>query len=250
MPRYTMGKKQYKTIFISDIHLWNPKNQWNKLIEFLSSISFENLIIIGDFIDYWQLNRFWKRWKKEQKTLDYINNLTKNWIKITYIQWNHDRELKCSDKIKIEDMTICREIYYKTIKWKTYYVTHWDCMDWVNRNWNKMWQIWSIVSWLLLKLENLWDKNTYSDSYISIAEKVEEWIKKIRMPEAKINKKITKFTKNLNCNWLIIWHFHIAKHYEINWLDYFNTWDRLKHFAAVTEDLNWNLELLIYKDSK
>ena len=65
-----MRKKHYRTVFISDIHLWNLKNQWDKLVEFLDSISFENLIIIWDFIDYWQLKRFWKRRKKEQVTLD------------------------------------------------------------------------------------------------------------------------------------------------------------------------------------
>lgn len=244
-----MKKTHYKTVFISDIHLWNPKNQSDKLIKFLDSISFENLIIIWDFIDFRQLRRFWKRWEKEQTTLNYINNLSKNWVKVTYIQWNHDRKLKCSKKIQIENMTIYREMYYKTMKWKTYYVTHWDCMDWVNNNWIEIWQIWSIISWLLRKIEHLWNKEVYKDSCISLAEKLEEWIKKNRMPESKINKLIKNFSKNLNCDWLIIWHFHLARHYEITWIDYFNTWDRLKNLAIVTEDLKWNLELILYKDS-
>jgi UDP-2,3-diacylglucosamine pyrophosphatase LpxH len=240
-------KKQYKTVFISDIHLWNPKNQWDKLIKFLNSISFENLIIIWDFIDYRQLNRFWRRREKDQKTLDYINNLAKNWIKVTYIQWNHDRELKCWKGIKIENMTICRDMYYKTLEWKKYYVTHWDCLDWVNKDWNKLWQIWSIVTWLLLKIEYLWNRNVYNTSYFSLAEKLEEWVKKVRMPESKINRLIKNFSKNIDTDWIIIWHFHVSKHYKINWLDYFNTWDWLKHLAAVAEDLNWNLELILYE---
>ena len=241
------NKKQYRTIFISDIHIWNPKNQWDKLIKFLNSISFENLIIVWDFIDCRQLNRFWKRWEKEQKTLDYINNLANNWIKTTYIQWNHDRKLKCWKKIKIENMTICRDLYYQTLKWKTYYITHWDCMDSVNNNRNELWQIWSIVTWLLRKIEYIRNKNVYNNSYTSIAENLEEWVKKVRMPESKINKLIKNFFKNLHCDWIIIWHFHLARHYEINWLDYFNTWDRLKHFAAVAENLNWDLELILYE---
>ena len=245
-----MTKNHYKTVFISDIHLWNPKNQSDKLIKFLDSMTFENLIIIWDFIDYRQLNRFWKWKEKEQKALDYINNLANNWINITYIQWNHDRKLKCSENIKLEKMTICRQIYYKTLKWKTYYITHWDCMDWVNKDWNSMWQIWSIISWLLRKMEHLWNKKIYQGSCISIAEKLEEWIKKIRMPESKINNLIKNFSKNLNCNWLIIWHFHLPRHYEIDWLDYFNTWDWMKNYAIVIEDLKWNLELILHKDSE
>lgn len=239
-----LKKQTYKTVFISDIHLWNPKNQPLKLVNFLKSISFENLIIVWDFIDYWQLNLFWKWGERESQTLNYINELSDNWVKITYIQWNHDRKLICWDKIYIQNMNICRDFYYKTLKWKLYYITHWDCLDKINNNWNSLWKIWSFTFWLLLKIENLRNKNTYNDSYISIAERFEERIKKIRMPDKKIDNKIINFSKALKFDWIIIWHFHIARHYNINWIDYFNTWDRLKNYTAVVEDLKWNLKLI------
>ena len=241
-----MKKKHYRTIFISDIHLWNLKNQWDKLIKFLNSISFDNLIIIWDFIDYRQLKWFWKRTDKDQNTLNYINNLSDNWVKITYIQWNHDRNLKCWNKIYIENMSVIRDMYYKTLQWKTYYITHWDCMDWINKDWNSMWQLWSIVFWLLLRIEKFWNKKTLNNSYLSIAENLEDWIKKVRMPEHKIKKKIMKLTKNINCNWIIIWHFHVTRHYNLNWIDYFNTWDWLRNCSALLEDSKWNLELVKY----
>lgn len=241
-----MKKKHYRTIFISDIHLWNLKNQWDKLIKFLNSISFDNLIIIWDFIDYRQLKWFWKRTDKDQNTLDYINNLSDNWVKITYIQWNHDRNLKCWNKIYIENMSVIRDMYYKTLQWKTYYITHWDCMDWINKDWNNMWQLWSIVFWLLLWIEKIWNKKTLNNSYLSIAENLEDWIKKVRMPEHRIKKKIMRLTKNINCNWIIIWHFHVTRHYNLNWIDYFNTWDWLRNCSALLEDSKWNLELVKY----
>ena len=242
-----MNKKHYRTIFISEIHLWNPKNQSDMLIKFLDSIKFENLIIIWDFIDYRQLSRFWKWWEKEQKTLDYINNLSKKWVHVTYIQWNHDRELKCWNGIQLHNITILRDMYYKTLKWQTYYITHWDRLDWVNKDWNKIWQIWSIVFWLLFKIESLRNKSFINDYHLSIIEKFEERIKRNRMPEKKIKNKIDKFSKNLNCEWIILWHFHIAKHYKINWLNCFISWDRIKHYSAVVEDNKWDLELIFYK---
>lgn len=241
-----MKKKNYRTVFISDIHLWNLKNQWDKLTKFLNSISFDNLIIVWDFIDYRQLKWFWKRTDKDQNTLDYINDLSNNWVKITYIQWNHDRNLKCWNKIYIKNMTVIRDMYYKTLQWKMYYITHWDCMDWINKDWNSMWQLWSIVFWLLLRIEKIWNKKTLNNSYLSIAENLEDWIKKVRMPELRIKKKIMRLTKNINCNWIIIWHFHVARHYNLNWIDYFNTWDWLRNCSAVLEDSKWNLELVKY----
>lgn len=240
-----MRKKQYRTVFVSDIHLWHLKNQWDKLVKFLDSISFDNLVIVGDFIDYWQLYWLGKWREKESKVLDYINNLSKSWVKVTYIQWNHDRTLKTWDIVCVENMTIKRDLYYKTLKWKVYYITHWDCMDRINKNWNKMWQFWSIVLCGLFRLESIWNKDVWSHSCLSLAEKFEEWIKKVRMPDSRISSKIEKFIKNLTCDWLIIGHFHVARHYEINGVDYFNTWDWLKNCSAVVEDLEWNLELIV-----
>ena len=242
-----MGKIYYKSVFISDIHLWNQKNQWYKLIQFLDSISFENLIIIWDLIDFWQLKWFWKWWTKETNVLNYINNLSKNWVNITYIQWNHDRELKCTEEIKIENMTICREMYYKTLKWKTYYITHWDCMDSINENLSFIWQFWSLIYWAILKIESLRNKKVFNSSCISFSEKLDWLIRKRRMPEKKINKKIKRLSNNLHCDGFILWHFHSPKNLKINWINYFNSWDWIKNCSAVVENSEWELNLILYK---
>jgi hypothetical protein len=52
----------------------------------------------------------------------------------------------------------------------------------------------------LLRIENIWNKKTLTHPYLSIAERFEEWIKKIRMPEYKIRKKVKIFSKNLVCD--------------------------------------------------
>ena len=244
----SMKKTYYKTVFISDIHLWNLKNQSEKLIHFLDSICMETLIIVWDFLDYWQLAWFWKRTERETKMLNYINSLAEKWINIIYIQWNHDRYLKCSDTIRLKNISIVRDMYYSTSKWNKYYVTHWDCLDWINSNWNKLWEIWSVMYGLLLRVEWLISKRALKISHLSWAEKLDYWVKKWRMPESKIRRKITKFAKNLVCDWIIIGHFHVAKHYDINWLDYFNTGDWLKNCSAVVENSFWDLELIFYRD--
>lgn len=245
-----MKKKHYKTVFISDIHLWNPKNQWDKLINFLVSISFENLIIIWDFIDYRWINWYWEWKEKEAKTLDYINNLSTNWVNITYIQWNHDRELKCSEKIHFNNMTICKNTHYTTLKWKTYFITHWDSlMSWLTNS-DLIWSLWTKICGLSLKFENSLNKHISQKSHISPSEKISNCIKSILYSSKKIKKKTNKFLKQLNCNGAIIWHFHNPQHYSLNWIDYFNTWDWINNCSAVTEDLEWNLKLIKYKDSE
>mgnify|MGYP000192941698 CR=1 FL=1 len=46
---------QYKSIFLSDIHLGFNGCQNEKLEHFLKSVSCENLYLVGDIIDFWSM---------------------------------------------------------------------------------------------------------------------------------------------------------------------------------------------------
>jgi UDP-2,3-diacylglucosamine pyrophosphatase LpxH len=46
-----------KSLFISDIHLGNKNSQADKLLEVLKQYEFQNLFIVGDFIDMTSLKR-------------------------------------------------------------------------------------------------------------------------------------------------------------------------------------------------
>ena len=242
-----MQKKYYKTVFVSDIHLGNPKNQSNKLIDFLKSISTDQLIIVGDFIDYRQLKRFWKWTNKEIETLNFINELSINGTKITYIQWNHDKTFECINNIHLENINIRKDLIYKSWNWKTYYITHWHNLDNINSSHSFIWKIWSFFYWLLLKVEYLRNKKCILPLENSIAETIEQWIKIHRFPKQKLFKVIKKFAKDKPYNWIILWHFHQPTHDYIDDLEYINTWDWLKNCSAIIENKNWDLESISIK---
>ena len=57
-----------KTLFISDIHLGTSKCQADKLLEVLKEYDYENLIIVGDFIDLTSLKRKFY-WNQQHSTV-------------------------------------------------------------------------------------------------------------------------------------------------------------------------------------
>jgi len=49
--------KQYRTGWISDVHLGTRGSKAEALLEFLRAYEFETLYVIGDLIDIWSLRR-------------------------------------------------------------------------------------------------------------------------------------------------------------------------------------------------
>lgn len=56
-PEPDTSKIKYKTLFVSDTHLGTKGFQSEKFIDFIDKHSFENIYIVGDFIDIWMLKK-------------------------------------------------------------------------------------------------------------------------------------------------------------------------------------------------
>jgi UDP-2,3-diacylglucosamine pyrophosphatase LpxH len=99
-----------KTLFISDIHLGNHKSQAGKLLEVLKDYEYENLVIVGDFIDLTSLKKKFY-WNIDHSTvIQKVLRSSRKGVKVTYILGNHDfylRGLIKDENINIGDITIC-----------------------------------------------------------------------------------------------------------------------------------------------
>jgi UDP-2,3-diacylglucosamine pyrophosphatase LpxH len=59
-------------------------------------------------------------------------------------------------------------------------------------------------------------------------------------------RKIAKWTKKRNFDWIIFWHYHLPDHRLVNDIDCINCWDWVISCTAVVENDNWNMELIYY----
>ena len=88
---------QYKSIFLSDIHLGFNGCQNEKLEHFLGSVSCENLYLVGDIIDFWSMEDKFYWPEGHQKVLNTFDQMFKNGTNIFYISGNHDDPLRDRD---------------------------------------------------------------------------------------------------------------------------------------------------------
>ena len=238
-----------KTLFISDIHLGNPNSQVDKLLTVLKEYEFDNLFILGDFIDMTYMKRKFF-WNQEHSTvIQKILRLSRKGCNVIYILGNHDyyiRSVVEEENINFGSILICNEYIYTSVNGEVIFMTHGDCFDgfvrispWLYRIGDVSYElsisINKIYNWFrkLFKLE-YWSFSAYMKRKVKSAIKFLNEYKKIS--ENTISEK--------GCDSIMIGHTHTP---EIIEGKYYNTGDFCESCSYIIEDLEGNIKLKFVK---
>lgn len=234
----------YRTIVVSDIHLGTPDTKHQAVLDFLKSNTCDNLILNWDIIDGRFLSYFPTRPPEQRNVIEYILKLwAENKVKITYLQWNHERFWQNILPITINNILFTKEIIYQSGD-KKYLICHWQQFD------KKMiYGIETISFWagmFLFRLNRRFNNRRISHGYryISIVSKIKRLAKKIALWwEDWFKKDIIKKLKEKNYDWLICGHLHKPEIKFIGHYHYLNSGDRIESLTALveTEDNEWKL---------
>ena len=97
-----MQKRQVEVAVISDVHLGTYGCHAEELNRYLKSIKPRILIINGDFIDIWQLSKFYfpdSHWRVIQRIIKMMMNGTQ----VYYLTGNHDEMLRKFSGAQLEN---------------------------------------------------------------------------------------------------------------------------------------------------
>lgn len=120
--------KQYKSVFISDLHLGSKHCNSEALLKFLDNLNTKKLYLVGDVIDGWRLSKKWYWPKQHNKILKKLLKLS-NKIEIIYITGNHDEFLRTFPNVAIGNIRVYNRCTHRGIDGKKYLVTHGDMFD-------------------------------------------------------------------------------------------------------------------------
>ncbi len=241
--------EKIRTLFISDVHLGSTNSNASKLLDVFRKYEFENLIIVGDFIDMTSLKRkfFWTQ--DHSTVIQKVLRLSRKEVNVVYVIGNHDfyiRDLIDEGPINIGEILLCDDYIYETIKGERIYVTHGDCFDgfvrlhpflyflgdkaynlsiFINKYYNRLrklfgFQYWSLSSYLKTKVKNV---IKFITEYKNMSE----------------NK-----LKEVGCDSIMIGHTHTP---EIEIGNYYNTGDFCESCSYIVETLDGLIELRFAK---
>ena len=120
----------YKSIFVSDIHLGTKFSQADKFLDFMKENESENLYLVGDIIDGWAMKRKYRWAQSHSDVVQKILRKARKGTNVYYITGNHDEFLRSFLPILLGDnLHVLNEADYTSVDGKKYYVIHGDFFD-------------------------------------------------------------------------------------------------------------------------
>jgi UDP-2,3-diacylglucosamine pyrophosphatase LpxH len=244
-----------KTLFISDIHLGTSKCQAPKLLEVLKDYEFENLIIVGDFIDLTSLKRkfYWNA--EHSKVIQKILKISRK-SKVIYILGNHDfylRSLISEENINLGDILICDEYIYETIKGERIYICHGDQFDGFIRMHPFIYILgdWAYeMSFKINKIYNFFRRRVFGLTYWSLSQYLKSKVKNAISFINDFKILSIKKLKETDCDSIMIGHIHTPAIEKIEGDGYYyNVGDFCESCSFLYESYDGSIELVIIKDN-
>ena len=229
---------KHQAIIVSDLHLGTKDSKAEEFIEFIDKNPTDLLILNGDIIDGWALNRGTK-WKKQHTKV--ISKLLKlsNKTRIIWIRGNHDEFIQEFIGTHLGAIEI-REDYKLDINntMESYYIFHGDVIDVFITKYKWLSKIGSVGYDFALWLNRIY--NTYRKwrklPYISISQKIKESVKVATNYVNDFEVTALSMATKKGCNGVICGHIHQPADRMIDGKRYLNSGDWIENMSAICID--------------
>lgn len=245
---------KYQAIIVSDLHLGTKDSKAEEFISFLEKHPTDLLILNGDIIDGWALNRGAK-WKKQHTKV--ISKLLKlsNKTQIIWIRGNHDEFLHEFMGNHFGGIEIREDYVFTTKVWveddiyrnESYYVFHGDVIDIFITKYKWLSKIGAIGYDFALWLNRWYNKYRVWRKlpYQSISQKIKNGVKAATNYVNDFEVTALSMANKKGCHGVICGHIHQPEDRMINGKRYLNSGDWVENMTAVcVEDSG---KLYLYK---
>ena len=239
-------RTQYRTIWISDIHLGTPGCNADLLMDFLKSIECETLYLVGDIIDAWRLRKGWYWPPRHNDVVRRLLKMAKHGTHVVYVPGNHDEVLRDYTGLAFGDVTVAGEVIHETADGRRLLVLHGDQFD----------SIVLYAKWLaflgdsayefLLKANRVVNffRRRFGLPYWSLAAHMKKRVKNAVSFISKFEEVVARAAAERHVDGVVCGHIHHAEIRQIGDILYLNDGDWVESCSALVEDACGNLEIL------
>lgn len=236
----------YKYIIVSDVHLGTKHSKAKEFLQFIEDNPCEQLILNGDIVDGWALQRGTKWKTSHTKVIAKLIKLSTK-QKIVWIRGNHDDFLKDFTGTNLGNIKI-REDYVITAD-KRYFIFHGDIIDVFITQYGFLAKIGSVGYDVALFLNDIY--NRYRKwrklPYYSISQKIKEGVKIATNYVNDFETTAIRMASEKMCDGVICGHIHQPADRMIGKKHYLNSGDWVENMTAICIKMDNTIEIKSFK---
>jgi UDP-2,3-diacylglucosamine pyrophosphatase LpxH len=244
------GRRQYRTIWISDVHLGTRGCNAEMLIDFLDHVDSATIYLVGDIIDGWQLKKKFY-WPAAHNDIVWrVLKRAKRGARVIYIPGNHDEIFRQFTGLNFGGVEIKRQAIHQTADGRRLLVLHGDEFDAITLSHRWLAHVGDAAYTAVMAL-NRWC-NKYRRwrglTYWSLSKHAKQKVKNAVEFICGFEEIVAKEASARGVDGVVAGHIHTAEMRTIDGIDYYNDGDWVEGCTALVEHYDGSMEILHWAD--
>jgi UDP-2,3-diacylglucosamine pyrophosphatase LpxH len=238
----------YRAIWISDIHLGTSGCKADFLLDFFRANESDQLYLVGDIIDGWQLKRGWYWKQSHNDVVQKILRKARKGTKVTYIVGNHDEALREFLGLRFGDILIGNEAVHPLLDGRRLWVTHGDLFDGVIQYAKWLAYLGDTAYTMALKVNDHFNylRHKMGMSYWSLSQYLKHRVKNAVSFITAFEAALTTEARRRGYDGVVCGHIHRPEIREIDGTLYCNDGDWVESLSALVETHEGELRLVYW----
>ena len=240
------GRRKYRAIWISDIHLGTRGCNAAMLIDFLDSVDSDILYLVGDIIDGWRLKKHFY-WPAAHNDVAWrIMKRAKRGTRVVYIPGNHDEMFRQFTGLNFGGVEIRRKAIHETADGRKLLVLHGDEFDTIMLAHRWLAFVGDAAYGLLMRLNVGVNavRSWFDLPYWSLSKMAKNKVKNAVAFISKFEEVVAHEAGARGIDGVVCGHIHHAEIREIAGVAYYNDGDWVEGCTALVEHADGYMEVL------
>jgi UDP-2,3-diacylglucosamine pyrophosphatase LpxH len=240
------GRRRYRTIWISDIHLGTRGCNAELLIDFLDSTDSETMYLVGDIIDGWRLKKKFY-WPASHNDIVWrILKRAHRGTRIVYIPGNHDEMFRQFAGLHFGGVEIRRAAFHQTADGRTLMVLHGDEFDAIMLA-HRWLAFAGDAAYHVLMEANRWVnavRTRLGLPYWSLSKTAKHKVKNAVEFISRYEEVVARAAAERKVDGVVCGHIHTAEIRDFDGVAYYNDGDWVEGCTALVEHFDGRMEIL------
>jgi UDP-2,3-diacylglucosamine pyrophosphatase LpxH len=244
-----MDTADFRTIWLSDVHLGSRACRVNLLLDFLQRSRCETLYLVGDIIDLQSLRRSFYWPANHTEVLRLLLKKSQEGTRIVYIPGNHDDDMRALIGVQFGNIEVTRRCIHTTHANRRLLVLHGDEFDTLIKCGAAAAILGSIAYRGLLGLNRFvhWLHEIAGRPYWSLAQHVKGKLVNAQRYIARFQRVSLQAAEEAGLDGVVCGHIHKAEIVERDGLLYCNDGDWVESCTALVENARGEIELVTWR---